>query len=212
MEVLIVKLCHTKSERAKDDPSLLELQSKIRELENELRTLKAEGVKVQAASAPQHAKAKKPAKKSYKAPTGRIHNVLKEATKQDLQAVKSHWGELLGTLGEQNMKSAAALLNEAEPVAASAAAFVVKFKYEIHCQMAMENASFIESISSIMQRMTGNSLRLEGVPDGQWQQIREEFLSTQGNEEMESPSSKEEEPLVAEARKLFGDQLVEIKD
>ena len=57
--------------------------------------------------------------------------------------VKSRWGEVFEQLGQQNLKSLAALLSEAEPVAASEEAFVVKFKYEIHCQMAMENSRFM---------------------------------------------------------------------
>ncbi|MFS0784114.1 DNA polymerase III subunit gamma/tau [Bacillus sp. 1P06AnD] len=213
MEVLIVKLCHTKTATAEDSASVMELKNKVLELENQLNALKMEGIKVQANAAPQQAKAKKQIKKSFKAPAGRIQNVLKEATKQDLQAVKNHWGELLGTLADQNMKSAAALLNEAEPVAASDSAFVVKFKYEIHCQMAMENTSFTESIASIMQRLVGHALRMEGVPAGQWQEIREDFIATQSTDEVETKTSqKEEEPLISEARKLFGDDLLEIKD
>ena len=39
-------------------------------------------------------------------------------------------------------KSQTALLNDAEPVAASSNAFVVKFKYDIHCQMVAENKEF----------------------------------------------------------------------
>ena len=48
------------------------------------------------------------------------------------------------------MRSQAALLKEAEPVAASDQAFVIKFKYEIHCQMAMNNDKFIDTISTIV--------------------------------------------------------------
>ena len=36
--------------------------------------------------------------------------------------------------------SHAALLREAEPVAASTTAIIIKFKHEIHCQMAMDKS------------------------------------------------------------------------
>ena len=79
----------------------------------------------------EQAKAQRAVKKSYKAPAGKINQVLKQATKPDLNAVKSKWGEVLEQLGLQNQKSLAALLTEAEPVAASTEAFVVKWQWKI---------------------------------------------------------------------------------
>ena len=64
----------------------------------------------------------------FKVPSGRISEVLKTATKQDIQLIKSHWATIMNQL----QKSHAALLNEAEPVAASSSTFVLKFKYDIH--------------------------------------------------------------------------------
>ena len=60
------------------------------------------------------------------------------ATKQDIQTIREEWAGMMQTM----QKSHAALLEETEPVAASETAFVLKFKYEIHCLMASENASF----------------------------------------------------------------------
>ena len=71
------------------------------------------------------------------------------------------------------MRSQAALLKEAEPVAASDQAFVIKFKYEIHCQMAMENVKFIDTISTIVYNLIGKRIDAVGVPEDQWIQIRE---------------------------------------
>ena len=114
-------------------------------------------------------------KKTYKAPVGKIHQILKQATKPDLQMVKSRWGEVFEQLGQQNLKSLAALLSEAEPVAASEGAFVVKFKYDIHCQMAMENNRFTEALAAIMQQLTGRRMEMAGVPESQWQSITRGF-------------------------------------
>ena len=66
------------------------------------------------------------------------------------------------------MRSQAALLNEAEPVAASDQAFVIKFKYEIHCQMAMDNDKFIEAIFTICNNLIGKRIEIVGVPEDQW--------------------------------------------
>ena len=211
LEVMLVKLCQEKEVSKLSDDQVLKLQKRIDQLESELRTLKTTGVQVKAEEKTAAPKSKAVNKKSYKVPVGKVNHILKEATKQDLQKVKGSWPDLLSNLANQNMKSIAALLSEAEPVAASSTAFVVKFKYEIHCQMTMENNRFLEVISSIMNHLIGNPLTIEGVPEDQWQQIREDFLATQ---HIEQPNDNvtEEDPIIAEARKLVGDDLLEIKD
>ncbi|MGM9928049.1 MAG: DNA polymerase III subunit gamma/tau [Bacillus sp. (in: firmicutes)] len=211
LEVTLVKLCHQKKEIVSDHSGLEQLQQKIQELETELRLIKSQGVTVHAEQQPAPSKSKPVNKKAYKAPVGKIHNILKQATKNDLMTVKNQWGDLRATLNNQNLKSLAALLSEAEPVAASKDAFVVKFKYDIHCQMTMDNSMFLDNISSVLGRLVGRPLVMEGVPENQWQQIREEFLSTQNLEDNET-EQKEEDPLIAEARKLVGDELLEIKE
>ena len=211
LEVMLIKLCQGTNASVASDSQLQQLQNQVRKLESELQAIKANGVSVKSEVQSTPTKAKQINKKSYKVPVGKVHQILKNATKQDLQAVKSHWAELLSTLANQNMKSVAALLNDSEPVAASSTAFVVKFKYEIHCQMTMENSQYTEYIASIMERLIGHSLTIEGVPDQQWKEIREGFLSTQQSDENEN-EPKQEDPIVAEARKLVGDELLEIKD
>ncbi len=211
LEVMLIKLCQSRTTTAASEGQLQQLQSQIQKLDSELKAIKANGIAVKSESPSTPTKAKQTNKKAYKVPVGKVHQILKNATKQDLQAVKSHWAELLSTLANQNMKSVAALLNDSEPVAASSTAFVVKFKYEIHCQMTMENSQYTEYIASIMERLIGRSLAIEGVPEQQWKEIRESFLSTQQPDDHDD-EPKQEDPLVAEARKLVGDELLEIKD
>ncbi|MGN1400148.1 MAG: DNA polymerase III subunit gamma/tau [Bacillus sp. (in: firmicutes)] len=213
MEVTLVKLCHERQAEASesDHARIDQLQSQISKLEREIQTMLANGVPVAQEAKKTVQKPKTANKKTYRAPVGKIHNILREATKPDLQAVKSSWGELLSFLAAQNMKSAAALLNESEPVAAATDSFVVKFKYDIHCQMAMENSQVLEVVASSLQRLMGRRMTLEGVPDSQWKQIREDFLSANASDEHEG-KQEDEDPLVAEARKLVGDELLEIKD
>ena len=211
LEVLFVKLCNDKQAgTAAESHQVEQLQSQLDQLRNELSKLKSQGLPVSQEAKTASPKPKPVNKKSYKAPVGKIHNILKNATKQDLQLLKSRWGELLSALAGQNMKSAAALLNESEPVAASGEAFVVKFKYEIHCQMAMDNNQVLETVTSTLGRIIGKHLNMEGVPDNQWKEIREGFLSSHNSEEQET--KQEDDPFVMEARNLVGDELLEIKD
>jgi DNA polymerase-3 subunit gamma/tau len=188
-----------------------QLLKKIEQLEHELQQIKTNGNVVVQEAAPQAAQkpAQRSSRKGFQPAVGRINEVLKNATKNDINLIKSKWGEMRGRL----MKSHAALLNEAEPVAASADAFILKFKHEIHCQMAMDNNRFVETITLALQELTGNRYLVLGVPEEQWLSIRENFLSTQHHVEGEvSGTKQEEEPHIAEAKNLFGAEFVEIID
>ncbi|RBP86074.1 DNA polymerase-3 subunit gamma/tau [Cytobacillus firmus] len=216
LEVAIVKLCQLEQiEKSGQSADIKPLMQKIEQLQHELTELKKNGIAVKDDGAP--AVQKKPqrsSRKGFQAPVGKVNEVLKQATKNDLVAVKSRWGEMLNLLVQNQMRSQAALLNEAEPVAASETALIVKFKYEIHCQMAMDNAKFLDTLANVMFELLGKRLQLVGIPDEQWQSVREDFLRSQrdGDESDEGFERNEEEPHVAEAVKLFGAELIEIKE
>lgn len=217
LEVAVVKLCQLeRSSSTEGQPEEWnELKQKIVQLESEIDHLKQHGVAVM--DEPQQHVQKKPqrtTRKGFQAPAGKINEVLKHATKQDLMAIKGRWGEIIDQLNAHQMRSQSALLKEAEPVAASDHAFVIKFKYEIHCQMAMTNAKFIDTISTIVNNLIGKRIDAIGVPEDQWIQIRESFVKNQHNELPESAEFgvPEEDSLITEAKKLFGEELIEIKD
>ncbi|MGX6446413.1 DNA polymerase III subunit gamma/tau [Neobacillus sp. K501] len=212
LEVAIVKLCQTEVKQTEQAPSgqMSQLLGKIEQLEQELQQLKTMGVSpVQEAPAQTQKSPQRTSRKGFQPAVGRINEVLKHATKNNLNKIKSVWGEMRGRL----MKSHAALLNEAEPAAASDNAFILKFKHEIHCQMAMDNNRFIETLTQALMELTGSQFLVLGVPDDQWVTIRENFLSTQHtNEGEEVGSGQEEEPHISEAKNLFGAEFVEIID
>jgi DNA polymerase III subunit gamma/tau len=217
LEVAIVKLCQLDSPTLSNSQNvdLNQLTQKINRLEQELQELRQHGVAVreEATSAPVQRKPQRSSKGGFQAPVGKINEILKHATKQDLTNIKRHWAEMIEQLNIQQMRSQAALLKEAEPVAASNSAIVIKFKYEIHCQMAMENAKFIDTVSSILSGLVGSHFQITGVPEEQWLKIREGFVNNQRNHnEVSELGDNEEDPLIAEARKLFGDDLIEITE
>ncbi|MBC2047975.1 DNA polymerase III subunit gamma/tau [Listeria booriae] len=196
-----------------------ELTNKVDRLEQELNELKRQiasgAVAANNAGAQQAAPRKKQAisgNKQFKAPVGRINAVLSAAKKQDLQLIRSCWSDLISML----MASQAALLNEAEPVAASNDTFVLKFKHEIHCQMAMDNPNFVDTVTNGISRLTKNNYSFIGIPEDQWGEIRENFLKNADNTEAEDGGEKApepaEDPLISEAAKLVGEGLIEIKE
>jgi DNA polymerase III subunit gamma/tau len=216
LEVAIVKLCQLEIKKAEQTSSseIEQLLKRVEQLEGELKEFKKNGpAVVQDAVTQVQKNTQRSSRKGFQAPAGKINEVLKQATKANLNLIKSHWGELRAKLNQQQMRSQAALLNEAEPVAASTGSFVIKFKYEIHCQMAMENDRFLEILTSSLQELTGMKFLPVGVPEEQWLKIRESFLNShQSDEGEENEGSHQEDPIIAEAKKLFGNEIVEIVD
>lgn len=212
LEVAIVKLCQIEGQSAEPVQSgqIDQLLTRIDQLENELKQLKAGGISPAEVAAPAPQKtAHRAARKGFQAAVGKINEVLKHATKNDLNQIKSNWGEMRGSL----IKSHAALLNEAEPVAASLDALIIKFKHEMICQMAMDRSDFLEAVTASLNRLVNKRLVLLGVPEDQWQSIRENFINSHQADGLVSGESKqEEEPHIAEAQKLFGADFVEIID
>lgn len=204
-----------------------ELEAKVNQLEQLITQLQQQlknGAAAPAAAAGSAEAKRRPRSQSgYKIPVARIQDVLKNATKPDIQALKTHWATVMGQL----QKSHAALLNEAEPVAASADAFVLKFKYDIHCQMAADNQTFAVAFSQLLEQYTGKAYAPVFVPDESWLKIREEFIKSNGlkagaedkqaESQEEHPFSAEgsvaeQDPFIAEAERLFGKDFVEIHE
>ncbi|AYC28360.1 DNA polymerase III subunit gamma/tau [Paenisporosarcina cavernae] len=201
-----------------------QLEKKFNLLEEQVRKGVPTGtVATPAASKPRQSRGNSRTK--FNVPTGRIIEVLKTATKDDIQVVKSSWAHLLQSMP----KSHSALLHEAEPVAASPTSFVLKFTYDIHCQMAADNQSFTSSFGELSQQHLGKVYDVLFVPEEEWLKIREEFIRSKGKlsvndlpSETEQAAEqlmdflheqeKEEDPLVTEAEKLFGKDFVEVHD
>ncbi|HZG73204.1 MAG TPA: DNA polymerase III subunit gamma/tau [Chondromyces sp.] len=216
LEVSLVKMCQSEAvPTINNSPQVEELVRKINSLESELQALKSRAPQADEETEARGATAKRTSRssKGYKAPVKKIERILSDATKQDIQLIKSRWGEMIEYLNQRQMRSQSALLNDAEPVASSSDAFVLKFKYEIHCQMAMENQRFVDAISSVLHELVGVAYQPVGIPEDQWLEIRESFIRNQKNEGAQQGQEEiQEEPIISEAIKLVGEELIEIKD
>ncbi len=209
LEVAVVKLCKhsagpVESANQEEVNSLLQ---KVQQLEKRVMDLTKNPVVQEQKDNPK-ATPRQGNRNSFKPAVGRINEILKSATRENLETIKRSWPNLLDTLKRQNKVSHAALLNDSEPVAAANQAFVLKFKYEIHCQMATEE-QVKSNIEHIIYELTGNSLEMIAVPAEQWQSIRESFLQGQ---KASNKSEEEVDPLVEEAKKLVGIELLEIQE
>ena len=175
--------------------------------------------------------------RAYKIPTGKVHQVLSAATKEDIGVIREEWARMMQTM----QRSHSALLEETEPVAASDSAFVLKFKYEIHCLMASENESLRSGLAEALRQQTGKVYEVVYVPEEGWLKVREDFirkngLTKQPSQEEDSATSGEaseaidssnpqeipaflegaeltqEDKIVSEAEKLFGKEFITVHD
>ncbi|MGG3610769.1 DNA polymerase III subunit gamma/tau [Priestia megaterium] len=213
LEVALVKLAQS-STNQEDTLPYQDILQKMNQMEAELQQLKEKGIQVDhtAQAAQTEKKQTRQSRSQYKTPVGKVNEVLKNATRQNLETIKRSWAQVLDTLKQQNKASHAALLSNSEPVASSDQSFILKFKYEIHCKMASENNNNVrDNLENILYTLIGNKREMVAIPESEWDKVREEFLQGQQSDGS-SGQPQEEDPVVAEAKKLFGEDLIEIQE
>jgi DNA polymerase III subunit gamma/tau len=191
-----------------DSDAILKLNQKISGLEKQLQQL---GQNPVPSANPTQVEKRRPqratGKNSYKVPYERIRGVLKEANKPSLKQVQSGWANFLGQLKGTNAP-AHATIQDSKPVAASDQAIVVSFKYEIHCSLFLDHK---DTVQSVLMSVLGKQMEMIAIPDRDWQELRADFIQNQEKTNPES-SKEQSDPVVDEAKKLFGDDFVEIHD
>ncbi len=213
LEVALVKLAQSSTNQESDLP-YQDILQKMNQMEAELQQLKEKGIQVDHTSqgAQTEKKQTRQSRSQYKTPVGKVNEVLKNATRQNLETIKRSWAQVLDTLKQQNKASHAALLSNSEPVASSDQSFILKFKYEIHCKMASENNNNVrDNLENILYTLIGSKREMVAIPESEWDKVREEFLQGQQSDGA-SGQPQEEDPVVAEAKKLFGEDLIEIQE
>jgi DNA polymerase III subunit gamma/tau len=100
LEVAIVKLCQTEAKQIEQLPAgqISQLLKKIEQLEHDLQHLKTNGSVIVQEAAPQAVQkpSQRSSRKGFQPAVGRINEVLRNATKNDINQIKSKWGEMRG--------------------------------------------------------------------------------------------------------------------
>jgi len=204
------------SMQAIDLSEVQRLTDTVVRLEQEIRKLQtAQPAREAAAPREQRRAPARPSKNSYKIPYEKIRAILGEASKADLKEVSGHWANFLSQLKTASPPAHATIL-DSKPAAASAKALVVAFKYEIHCSLFLDNRELVESI---LAQQTGSQLEIIPIPHTAWQELRQEYVQKQDHAEAGDPEQdtkqtdpEAKDPFIEEARKLAGDDLLEIHD
>lgn len=215
LELALVKICQqTDGQVSASNEQIGTLIARINQLEDELNEWKKNGPpaemqkNVETNSA---ARDKKPQRtgsaRGSKKSLGPVKEMLKTASKQDLHWLSSQWGSFLDNLKAREI-AAQAMILDAKVVAASKTAFILAFKHDFHCQMASTNKRDI--IEKVLRETTGQELKMNAITVEEWETVKEEFIRRQKNDS--NDEVPEEDPLIAEAKKLFGSDLIEIKD
>lgn len=224
-EVLLVKL----AEQIKGQPQVIVnvaepaqiasspntdvLLQRMEQLEQELKTLKAQGVSV----APVQKSSKKPARGIQKSKNAfsmqQIAKVLDKANKADIKLLKDHWQEVIDHAKNNDKKSLVSLLQNSEPVAASEDHVLVKFEEEIHCEIVNKDDEKRSSIESVVCNIVNKNVKVVGVPSDQWQRVRTEYLQNRKNEGDDMPKQQAQQTDIAQkAKDLFGEETVHVID
>ncbi|UVI87947.1 DNA polymerase III subunit gamma/tau [Staphylococcus aureus] len=224
-EVLLVKL----TEQIKGQPQVIAnvaepaqiasspntdvLLQRMEQLEQELKTLKAQGVSV----APAQKSSKKPARGIQKSKNAfsmqQIAKVLDKANKADIKLLKDHWQEVIDHAKNNDKKSLVSLLQNSEPVAASEDHVLVKFEEEIHCEIVNKDDEKRSSIESVVCNIVNKNVKVVGVPSNQWQRVRTEYLQNRKNEGDDMPKQQAQQTDIAQkAKDLFGEETVHVID
>lgn len=229
-EVLLVKLAEmvktnpTKVENVATTPIATEpnnevLLQRMEQLENELKTLKAQGISQSNKKHTQtntHSRSKRQSKAAFS--MTQIAKVLDEANKEDIQLLKEHWQEVIDYAKSNDKKSLVSLLQNSIPVAASRKRVLIQFDEEIHCEIVNKDEEKRKNIENVVCNIIDKNVEVVGVPSDQWMRVRSEYINHRKQNDHHSSEStkdntKEETSDIAQkAKDLFGEDTVNIID
>lgn len=189
-----------------------ELSKKINNLEKKISNINMnEGKEQSKPTSNQRRQSSANRQSGYKIPHEHIYKVLSTAKKDALQKMHDNWESFLGRLKGAHAPAHATII-DSKPAAASDEGLIVAFKYEIHCSLFLDHKDMVESI---LEDVIGEPLKIIPIPEGAWQQVRTDYLSNHGQDEKSVEEKEQEErtsPFIEEARKIAGDDLLEVKD
>lgn len=225
LEVLTIKLSHEPRKNVKqtqvvekgvspsiEDAHVQQLTQRVVELEGIVEQLKTTPTSSQSLNQ-QPNQQPKPKAAQYKIPTELVYQVLDKATKEHLLNVKDVWVDLLQLLTVTQR----AMLKACEPVAASENGLVVSFEYDILCQKASHDSELQTAVKSGLNRLIGYSPVFISVPREKWGELRQQFIlqmddTSEGTSDKEEEAKVEVDPVVDEAKKIFGSFTEVVED
>lgn len=222
LEVLTVKLSQIKPQESKlnDEPKegITPAQAQIESLSQKIQQLQRQLNNLNATAQAQPVKRKPVPTENKKKVTqvkvnyDKVNEVLNNATRKDLNRFQQVWEELISTLTVPQR----AIMNVSKPVAASEHGVVIGFEYPYLCQKAIEDQELQDALENGLSH-SSQQLSLIFLPNEQWIKIRKDYLAkhqlNQAHSNKETKDQSQSTPkIVSEAQKLFGKEIVNVKE
>lgn len=218
VELTLVKLCQPVAQQAgaaavvvapqSGEEDLAGMANRIRVLEERLMQVMQGQVSIpaQKAEEPRKAEPKRvvAAGGGSRTPMNKVREVAKSMDENLTRQVRGQWSQILTDLKKVKIQYQAWLVN-GQPVAAGSDAVVVTFTSPIHCDKTME-PELKSVVERVMQNVLGRPLHLLSVMEEEWQSVE------QHSGPKDAAAEEEQDPFLAEAIKLVGESLVEVKD
>jgi len=142
-----------------------------------------------------------------------IYKVLGNAAKENLIEARDIWPDLMSMLSITQR----AMMKVAEPVAASPDGIVVDIDYAMWFEQVQDDSEFLKELSDNTSKLMKKDCQIVLVPKADWPKIRKEYIDN--NIDLSNPDNveskketKKTDPTVDEAVKLFGEDIVDVKD
>ena len=224
IEILIVKLIelvtrNRQQETQQEQPNQnisSDVENKIKQLEAQITQLSQNGVQPKAKPVEnKQGVARKQSKHVFS--IRQIERVLDHANRDDLNLLKEKWQAVIESVKQKDQRALVSLLLNSEPVAASEDHVLVKFDEDIHCEIVNKNDEKREHIESIVCEIVNKTVKVVGVPNSQWLQVRQQYIQSKKANPTETKNepeqeNKEEADIVKKAQELFGEDTVHVTD
>ncbi|WYP26590.1 DNA polymerase III subunit gamma/tau [Alkalihalobacillus sp. FSL W8-0930] len=218
IELAVIQLMNkpnirSESPQVEASASSSELEEKVKKLEGMLNQLQKQGVqaKPEEKSQPQQKRTRK-APQQTRLATGQVKELLGKAEKQKLQQVTSQWPDVTARMKMKSVPGSA-WLNDSRPVAAAPDGILLAFQNEMHRDMM--DTKFRETLLEVLQEVLGEGMTFITLLHSQWTKLKDEFVQEQKSSDTTTHSSGDQEttdPLIDEAVKLVGEDLIEWAD
>ncbi len=222
VEVTLVKLCQESkaaegAAAGRPSDSAAVQSEEVRALVNRVRALEEKVAQLlrgqpPAAQAPsEEVRTREPRRTSVtsgggsRTPMGRVREVVRSLDEGLLKRVRGAWSQILAEVKKVKIQYHAWLVS-GQPMAAANGGLVVVFKGAIHCEKTME-PELRGVIERVVESVCGQPLPFLSITEEEWQNVQ----SLAGEAEQDA-APDEPDPFVAEAIRLVGEHLVEVKD
>jgi len=142
---------------------------------------------------------------SSRTPMNKVREAARSIDENLTRQLRGHWSQILSEVKKVKIQYQAWLVN-GQPAAASPDAAIVTFSSPIHCDKTME-PELKGIVERVLHAVMGRPMQLLSVMEEEWQNVEQQAGSSEGAAE-----TGEQDPFIAEAIKLVGEALVEIKE